>query len=142
MVSGGFVAAGYTWLNLDDGIVEVGRDANGDLVADKKGFPNGFAPVAAYVKANGMQFGVYTDRGTQTCGGRAGALGHEAADAAFYARNGITYLKARPGGAGYFPRPAARSPGPPDSAVFSPRRRKTRAMPRRITRLPTLNMQR
>jgi alpha-galactosidase len=66
MVEGGFVAAGYKWLNLDDGIVEVNRDANGDLVADKTGFPNGFAPVAAYVKANGMQFGVYTDRGTQT----------------------------------------------------------------------------
>ena len=93
MVSQGLVAAGYTYLNLDDGIVELARDANGDLVPDKTGFPNGFAPVAAYVKANGMQFGVYTDRGTETCGGRAGALGHEAADAAFYARNGITYLK-------------------------------------------------
>ena len=42
MVSGGFVAAGYTYLNLDDGIVEKERDANGDLVPDKKGFPNGF----------------------------------------------------------------------------------------------------
>ena len=93
MVSQGLVAAGYTYLNLDDGIVEVNRDVNGDLVADKKGFPNGFAPVAAYVKQNGMKFGVYTDRGTQTCGGRAGALGHEVADANFYARNGIEYLK-------------------------------------------------
>jgi len=34
-----------------------------------------------------------TDRGTETCGGRAGALGHEVADANFYARNGIDYLK-------------------------------------------------
>lgn len=89
MVSQGLVAAGYTYLNLDDGIVEVNRDVNGDLVADKKGFPNGFGPVAAYVKQNGMKFGVYTDRGTQTCGGRAGALGHEVADANFYARNNI-----------------------------------------------------
>jgi alpha-galactosidase len=118
MVGGGFVAAGYRYLNLDDGIVEVDRDANGDLVADKKGFPNGFkgkcasrralgrlapdsltrpalsrcalaAVVADYVHANGMLFGVYTDRGTNTCGGRAGALGHEVADANFYARNGF-----------------------------------------------------
>ena len=89
MVDGGFVAAGYRYLNLDDGIVEVQRDANGDLVADKTGFPNGFKPVADYVHSQGMLFGVYTDRGTETCGGRAGALGHEVADANFYARNDI-----------------------------------------------------
>jgi alpha-galactosidase len=40
-----------------------------------------------------MRFGVYTDRGTLTCGGRAGALGYETADAKFYARNGIDYVK-------------------------------------------------
>ena len=89
MVSGGFVAAGYRYLNLDDGIVEAQRDANGDLVPDKKGFPNGFKVVADYVHSQGMLFGVYTDRGTETCGGRAGALGHEVADANFYARNDI-----------------------------------------------------
>ena len=89
MVSGGFVAAGYRYLNLDDGIVQPARDANGDLVADAAGFPNGFKAVADYVHANGMLFGVYTDRGTNTCGGRAGALGHEVADANFYARNGF-----------------------------------------------------
>jgi hypothetical protein len=93
MVSGGFVAAGYKYLNLDDGIVEAQRDANGDLVADKTGFPNGFKVVSDYVHQNGMLFGVYTDRGTETCGGRAGALGHEVAAANFYARNGIDYLK-------------------------------------------------
>ena len=69
MVAQGLVAVGYRWLNLDDGIVEVERDANGDLVPDKTGFPNGFGPVAEYIKANGMQFGVYTDRGPKTCGG-------------------------------------------------------------------------
>lgn len=69
MVSQGLVALGYTWLNLDDGIVESTRDAAGDLIPDKTGFPNGFAPVAAYIHAHGMQFGVYTDRGPTTCGG-------------------------------------------------------------------------
>ena len=93
MVAGGFVAAGYKYLNLDDGVVQPQRDANGDLVPDAVGFPNGFKPVADYVHAHGMLFGVYTDRGTQTCGGRAGALGHEVADANFYARNGVDYLK-------------------------------------------------
>jgi hypothetical protein len=42
-----------------------------------------------YAHKNGMRFGVYTDRGTQTCGGRAAALNHETADANFYARNGV-----------------------------------------------------
>ena len=93
MVSNGFVTAGYKYLNLDDGIVELDRDANGDLVADLQGFPNGFKATSDYVHERGMLFGVYTDRGTTTCGGRAGALGHEAADAAFYARNGIDYVK-------------------------------------------------
>jgi alpha-galactosidase len=93
MVDLGLVKLGYTYLNLDDGIVEVERDANGDLIPDRKGFPNGFSALAADLGALGLKFGVYTDRGTQTCGGRAGAFGHEAQDAAFYARNGILYLK-------------------------------------------------
>ena len=35
----------------------------------------------------------YTDRGTQTCGGRAGALGHEVIDAMTYASWGVDYVK-------------------------------------------------
>lgn len=93
MIDTGLVAAGYTYLNLDDGIVNVDRDANGDLVPDSKGFPNGWKPVADFIHASGMKFGIYTDRGTNTCGGRAGALGHEMQDAAFYAANGVDYVK-------------------------------------------------
>lgn len=36
---------------------------------------------------------MYTDRGTNTCGGRPGALGHEYQDAAWYASQGVDYLK-------------------------------------------------
>jgi alpha-galactosidase len=93
MVKNGLVAAGYTHLNLDDGIVETARDANGNLVPDKVGFPNGWLPVAEYIEANGMTFGIYTDRGTLTCGGRAGASGHEQQDAAFYVANKVSYVK-------------------------------------------------
>jgi len=71
----------------------VQRDGNGDLQADPKGFPNGFRPVADYLHSVGLKFGVYTDRGTQTCGGRAAAFGHEAQDAAWYAKNGFDYVK-------------------------------------------------
>jgi alpha-galactosidase len=93
MVSLGLRDKGYKYVNLDDGIVEVQRDANGDLVPDKVGFPNGFKALADYVHSQGMLFGVYTDRGTLTCGGRAAASGHEFQDAAFYARNDIDYVK-------------------------------------------------
>lgn len=89
----GLPALGYKYVNLDDGIVEVNRDGNGNLVPDSKGFPNGFKSLADYIHSQGLLFGVYTDRGTQTCGGRAGAGGHEAQDAAFYAANDIDYVK-------------------------------------------------
>lgn len=89
MVKNGLVAAGYTYLNLDDGIVSPTRTAGGDLIPDPVGFPNGWGPVADYIHAAGMKFGIYTDRGPSTCGGRAGALDHEVQDANFYAANGV-----------------------------------------------------
>lgn len=64
--STGLYDAGYHYVNLDDGIVEVNRDANGNLVPDTKGFPNGFKELADYIHSQGMLFGVYTDRGTNT----------------------------------------------------------------------------
>lgn len=91
--SSGLQALGYTHVNLDDGIVEVGRDANGDLIPDKTGFPNGFKVVSDALHASNFTFGVYTDRGPLTCGGRAAAQGHEAQDARFYAANGVDYVK-------------------------------------------------
>ena len=60
--------AGFTYVNLDDGIVEVNRDANGNLVPDTKAFPNGWKELSDWIHSQGMLFGVYTDRGTQTCG--------------------------------------------------------------------------
>ena len=58
-----------------------------------KGFPSDFKALADYIHSKGMLFGVYTDRGTATCGGLAGAKDHEFQDARFYARNEIDYLK-------------------------------------------------
>lgn len=64
--STGLYDVGFHYVNLDDGIVEVNRDSNGNLVPDSKGFPNGFKEVADYVHSQGMLFGVYTDRGPLT----------------------------------------------------------------------------
>ena len=56
-------------------------------------FPSGIANLATYVHGLGLKFGSYTDRGTSTCDGRVGSQGHEAADAATYARFGADFVK-------------------------------------------------
>lgn len=69
MVDTGLAAAGYKYVNLDDGVWATSRDANGNLATDPTTFPNGLKAVADYVHSQGLLFGVYTDRGTETCGG-------------------------------------------------------------------------
>src|SRR5207244_6875415 len=60
---------------------------------DPNTFPHGIKGVADYVHGKGLKLGVYSDRGTQTCAGRPGAQGYEAADAKSYAAWGVDYLK-------------------------------------------------
>ena len=76
--------ARYEYVNLDDGMVASTRAADGSLQPDPK-FPRGFKALSDDLHAAGLKFGVYTDRGTTTCGGRPSAFGHEAQDAATYA---------------------------------------------------------
>jgi hypothetical protein len=91
LLSSGLHAVGFKYINLDDGIVMKGRDANGDLIPD----PNmgDFKNLSDTLHGMDLLFGVYTDRGTLTCGGRAGAQGHEKQDALWYAKNGVDYVK-------------------------------------------------
>ena len=84
--------AGYQYVVIDD-CWQVGRDAQGAIVADRKRFPNGMAALADYIHARGLKFGLYTDVGSRTCQGRPGSLGHEWQDAATYAAWGVDYLK-------------------------------------------------
>jgi hypothetical protein len=53
----------------------IGRYPNGTLYPDPAYFPHGMAYLAAQLHALGMGFGLYTDRGTATCGGRPGIEG-------------------------------------------------------------------
>jgi hypothetical protein len=57
------------YVNLDDGMVMARDPSTHVLVPDPK-FPRGFKPVADAIHSHGMLFGIYTDRGPQTCGGR------------------------------------------------------------------------
>jgi alpha-galactosidase len=95
MVSTGMKDAGYQYINIDDcwSIESAARDTSGALQPDPTRFPNGIKPIADYVHGLGLKLGIYGDRGSETCGHRAGSGGHEAQDAATFASWGIEYLK-------------------------------------------------
>ena len=92
MVSSGMKDAGYTYINLDD-CWHGERDSLGFIHADSKRFPSGMKALADYVHAKGLKFGIYSDAGSQTCGGRPGSRGYEFQDAQMYASWGVDYLK-------------------------------------------------
>ena len=93
MVADGMAAAGYRYVNIDDCWMAPSRDSAGNLVADPTRFPQGIAPVAAYVHSLGLKLGIYEDAGTTTCAGYPGSYGHEAQDAAEFASWGVDYVK-------------------------------------------------
>jgi len=92
MATSGLKAAGYQYVVIDD-CWQKARDDNGNIVVDPDRFPGGIKALADYVHARGLKFGLYSDAGTLTCGGRPGSAGHEFQDARQYARWGVDYLK-------------------------------------------------
>jgi len=92
MVSTGMKDAGYTYLNIDD-CWHGDRDSLGFIHPDPKRFPSGMKALADYVHSKGLKIGIYSDAGSQTCGGRPGSRGFEFQDAQMYALWGIDYLK-------------------------------------------------
>ncbi|MGB8191985.1 MAG: glycoside hydrolase family 27 protein [Chitinophagaceae bacterium] len=67
MISSGMYAAGYRFINIDDGYLG-GRDANGKLFAHPIKFPSGMDSLTAYIHSKGLKAGIYTDAGKNTCG--------------------------------------------------------------------------
>jgi len=92
MVSSGMRDAGYQYVVIDD-CWHGPRDANGFITADAQKFPSGIKTLADYVHSRGLKFGIYSDAGRLTCGGRPGSQGHEYQDALTYASWGVDYLK-------------------------------------------------
>jgi alpha-galactosidase len=92
MVSSGMRDAGYRYVVIDD-CWHGPRDASGFITADPQKFPSGIKALADYVHSKGLRFGIYSDAGRLTCGGRPGSQGHEYQDALTYARWGVDYLK-------------------------------------------------
>ena len=92
MVASGMKDAGYRYVVIDD-CWQVGRDANGNIVADPERFKGGMKALADYVHAKGLKFGLYSDAGARTCEGRPGSNGFEVEDARQYAAWGVDYVK-------------------------------------------------
>jgi alpha-galactosidase len=92
LVTSGMKDAGYEYLVIDD-CWQVARDAAGNILADSRRFPSGMKGLVDYVHGKGLKFGIYSDAGTKTCGGRPGSRDHEEQDAAQYAAWGVDYLK-------------------------------------------------
>jgi len=92
IVASGMRDAGYRYVVIDD-CWQAPRDSNGFITSDTKKFPSGIKALADYVHSRGLKFGIYSDAGRLTCGGRPGSQGHEYQDARTYARWGVDYLK-------------------------------------------------
>jgi alpha-galactosidase len=92
MVSSGMRDVGYRYVVIDD-CWHGERDRDGFIQADPKRFPSGMKALGDYIHAKGLKFGIYSDAGRKTCGGRPGSQGYEFQDALQYARWGVDYLK-------------------------------------------------
>jgi alpha-galactosidase len=92
IVASGMKEAGYTYINIDD-CWHGNRDSLGFIHPDAKRFPSGMKALADYVHSKGLKLGIYSDAGSQTCGGRPGSRGYEFQDAQTYAKWCIDYLK-------------------------------------------------
>jgi alpha-galactosidase len=92
LVSSGMKDAGYQYLVIDDCWHGV-RDAQGFIKPDPARFPSGMKALGDYIHSKGLKFGIYSDVGAKTCGGRPGSRGHEYQDAQTYAGWGVDYLK-------------------------------------------------
>ncbi len=92
MVKSGMKDAGYTYVVIDD-CWHGQRDSLGFIHPDPDRFPSGMKALADYIHSRGLKFGIYSDAGTKTCGGKPGSKGYEYQDALTYASWGVDYLK-------------------------------------------------
>jgi alpha-galactosidase len=92
MATNGMKDAGYQYINIDD-CWQGQRDAQGFIQPDPARFPSGMKALADYVHSKGLKFGIYSDAGAKTCGGKPASRGHEYQDALTYASWGVDYLK-------------------------------------------------
>ncbi len=89
----GLKDAGYEYVVIDDGWMEMERDEDYNLVPSKEKFPSGIKALADYVHSKGLKLGIYNCAGWTTCGGYPGTRGFEYKDAQNYAAWEVDFLK-------------------------------------------------
>lgn len=94
IVSRGLKAAGYNYVWLDGGWWSGTRDASGNITVSSSQWPDGMKAVADYIHSLGLKAGIYTDSGTNGCGGATqGSYGHYQQDANQFASWGYDAVK-------------------------------------------------
>lgn len=91
LVASGMRDVGYQYVILDGGW-EIGRDGQGNILADPARFPD-MKALGDYIHAKGLRFGIYSSPTKHTCDGGMGSFGHEVQDARTFAAWGVDYLK-------------------------------------------------
>lgn len=109
MVSTGLKDAGYNFINIDDGFFGW-RDEKGRLHTHPERFPNGLKGIVDYIHSRGLNAGIYSDAGRNTCGSiwdndkngvGVGLYGFEHQDADFFFNElGFDFIKIDYCGAG------------------------------------------
>jgi alpha-galactosidase len=94
IVNRGLKAAGYQYVWIDGGWWSGTRDSSGTITVDPTQWPDGMKAVADYVHSRGLKAGIYTDAGSDGCGGaRQGSYGHYQQDVNTFAGWGYDAVK-------------------------------------------------
>ena len=68
MVASGLKAAGYQYVNIDEGWWQGARDSSGNITVVASDWPGGMQAIADYIHGQGLKAGIYTDAGKDGCG--------------------------------------------------------------------------
>jgi hypothetical protein len=103
LVSSGMKAAGYQYVNIDEGWWQGTRDSAGNITIDQAEWPGGMKGIADYIHSLGLKAGIYTDAGKDGCGyyfptGRpaapgSGSEGHYDQDFLAFSQWGFDFVK-------------------------------------------------
>lgn len=103
MVSSGLKAAGYQYVNIDEGWWQGTRDSAGNITTVASDWPGGMSAIADYIHSLGLKAGIYTDAGKDGCGyyyptGRpaapgSGSEGHYDQDFLQFSKWGFDFVK-------------------------------------------------
>lgn len=102
-VAAGMPAAGYRYINIDEGWWQGARDSAGNIVVDSAQWPDGMSAIVSYIHGKGLKAGIYTDAGRNGCGfffpttqpaaPNTGSEGHYQQDMVQFERWGFDFVK-------------------------------------------------